>query len=282
LDLQAEERVQGHWQPCFIECKGHRFLGPHEIDQCIEQIEEYRETSAIRRAILAFPGNILPEGRSLLLGAGIEVWDREYLENRFHAGIVALNDPRAKMIFGLRPRTAHSPASLLEEKLLKTRPGREDWPVFQNLVRDIFELLFTPPLSKSFAEFADSTGTNRRDIIMPNYATAGFWMHARDAYRADYIVVDAKNHSGPIPKSEVLNVANYLKPYGAGMFAIIVTRFGAGSGAIATLRELWSKDQKLIVVMDDNDVRAMLTMFAANDAPDQILVNLITRFRLAM
>jgi hypothetical protein len=95
---------------------------------------------------------------------------------------------------------------------------------YQKLVGRTLEYLFCPPLKTPISELGDRPAVNRRDLILPNYAPDGFWKFMRDNYQADYIVVDAKNYRGEVKKKDALQVANYLKPHGAGLFGLIITR----------------------------------------------------------
>lgn len=131
-------------------------------------------------------------------------------------------------------------------------------------------------------ENSDYLKTNRRDFILSNYAKDGFWEFLRSNYKADYIVVDAKNYSNKIKKDEVLQIANYLKPHGAGMFGMIFTRKGGDSrGCETTLREQWILHGKLILVLDDEDVENMLVASSTGTTTD-IIGQKIEKFRLSM
>ncbi|WP_368205202.1 hypothetical protein [Aeromonas sp. s5] len=102
----------------------------------------------------------------------------------------------------------------------------------------------------------------------------------RKKYSADYVVVDAKNYSRKVKKSDILQIANYLKPHGAGLFGIIFSRNGGDSaGCLHTIREQWMVHQKLILVLDDTDVENML--LSSGGAADLIGAK-IEEFRLSM
>lgn len=142
---------------------------------------------------------------------------------------------------------------------------------------------FSPPLNKPLPELSDKVKANRRDFIMPNYAAEGFWHYIRDKYSADYIVVDAKNYSRKVKKNDVLQIANYLKPHGVGKFALIFSRNGGDSaGCEHTLREQWMVHEKMIIVLDDNDVEAMLTIVSGGGSADEVISRKIEEFRLSM
>ncbi len=104
----------------------------------------------------------------------------------------------------------------------------------------------------------------------------------RNTYSADYVVVDAKNYGRKIKKADVLQIANYLRPHGAGRFGIIFSRKGSDSyGCLHTLREQWLVYQKLILVFDDADVENMLNLAITGEAFEVISAK-IQEFRLSM
>jgi hypothetical protein len=142
--------------------------------------------------------------------------------------------------------------------------------------------LFCPPLEAPISESGDAVAVNRRDWIFPNYADAGFWHFLRQRYKADYIVVDAKNYKGPISKTQVLQIANYLKPHGTGMFAMIATRGGADRSADLTIKEQWAIHGKLILVLKDDHLQSMLLAASSRGEPHKVLGQAIQEFRLSM
>ncbi|QSA99942.1 hypothetical protein JWZ98_14775 [Methylomonas sp. EFPC1] len=168
------------------------------------------------------------------------------------------------------------------EKLKTCQPGKDYWSDYQKLVGQILEHLFCPPLEAPISESADQDKINRRDWILPNYSDQGFWNFLRIKYSADYIVVDAKNYKGAISKNQVLQIANYLKTHGAGMFAIIVTRAGANKSADLTIREQWMANKKMILVLNDEDIKAMLLAKSVGGEPEKVIGQTIERFRLSM
>jgi hypothetical protein len=82
----------------------------------------------------------------------------------------------------------------------------------------------------------------------------------RTHYGAHYVVVDAKNYRGDVPKNAVLQVANYLSAHGAGLFGVIACRNGGDRSAEITRREQWALHRKMIVIInDDDDLRQMIS-----------------------
>ncbi len=94
--------------------------------------------------------------------------------------------------------------------------------------------------------------------------------------------MDAKNYTKKVTKKEVLQIANYLKVHGAGLFGIIISRNGGNTGCYYTCREVWAMDKKLIIVLTDEDIIKMIIAKAANNDPEEIIRQKIEEFRLSM
>ncbi|MBN9158143.1 MAG: hypothetical protein J0I37_11920 [Microbacterium sp.] len=168
----------------------------------------------------------------------------------------------------------------LEGRLASIAPGKPEWPAYQRVVRDILAETLSPPLEQPLDEHRNQSGVNRRDIILANYAESGGWKFLRDHYEAHYVVVDAKNYKGGVKKKDVLQIANYLSAHGAGLFGIIVCRKAEHRSAEITRREQWVIHRKLILLLDDDDLRTMLTLFATGQDPSTVIRQKVEDFRL--
>ncbi|MFC7381858.1 hypothetical protein [Sphaerisporangium rhizosphaerae] len=160
--------------------------------------------------------------------------------------------------------------------------GRSEWSKYQRICADIFEYLFCPPLEAPIREIENETKVNRRDFVIPNYCSQGFFYFLRTHYQADYIVVDAKNYCGDVGKSEVLQLANYLSERGAGLFGIIVTRNGHDATAGIIRREQWMQHGKLILFITDTDLKQMIIAKRSGGEPNAVLRQKIEDFRLSI
>lgn len=282
-DFTTTRRLKERNQSLLIESKGRSFFRQRQIEQAIAQINHYRSIATFDAVALAFPGRISEADRAKLKAAKIEVWDLDYVANAFSKEIESLPLSGLKQLYSL---VADSDTIKVSETPLKRLydciPGKEDWVRYQKVIKDIFELLFTPPLGAPIWESTDISKTNRRDIIIPNYAFEGFWKFLRERYSADFIVVDAKNYKNKIKKAQVLQVANYLKPHGAGMFAIIACRKGGDSACLTTLREQWVAHGKLIILLTDREFEEMLLAAGSGGDPAEVIEQVIQEFRLSM
>jgi hypothetical protein len=178
-------------------------------------------------------------------------------------------------------RSNHQSATqALLDRLSQIPPGRTEWSSYQSLCGDILSFLLCPPLAQPISESANQSRINRRDFVLPNYAIGGYWDYMRTHYQAHYIVVDAKNYTGNVKKKEILQIANYLSLHGAGQFGIVISRTGGDKSAELTRREQWIIHRKMIVLLNDDDMRQMISLRAANVDPAELIRQKIEDFRL--
>lgn len=269
----------------FFECKAAPTIGTERVREAIAQLKTYGAFAGAPRLIVALAARLSAEQRTVATREGVEIWGLDEIASNFRDEIDRVGPPflRAWLNAAAALRTdKETHEQLLMRELRSLEPGRNDWSSYQKLVSRIFERLFCPPLSAPIVNLGDGCDVNRRDIILPNYAEEGFWSFVRNRYAADFIVVDAKNYTEQIGKSEALQVLNYLKLHGAGHLGLIVTRKGADNACMAVIREQWTIGGKIIVVLSDEHVERMLRAKEACGPPEDVIRQLIEDFRLSM
>jgi hypothetical protein len=78
----------------------------------------------------------------------------------------------------------------------------------------------------------------------------------------------------------MLQVANYLNPRGAGLFALILARADLDQTARWICREQWVQHSKLIVGLSDEDVVQMVRTRMGGGDPAELVRQKIEDFRL--
>lgn len=265
------------------------------LDMVIKQLREYAEAiQKVRREtptlVLVTPDAVLtPDWQRALRLEGIEVWDRSVLQSelgRVPPDSLDSEEQAAlrRFVFGSHGATQSrlTKGQQLRNELTTLPCGQDHWPRYQRLVTEILAYLFCPPLADPLHESRNASGVNRRDIILANYVHDGFWGFLYRAYRAEYIVVDAKNYCKGISKAHVLQLANYLSEAGTGLLGIIVTRKDEGGAALVTRREQWLIHRKMIIVIADVDLHQMLDNRGAGLDAEELLRQKIQDFRLAV
>lgn len=269
----------------------------NRFQMVIDQLKRYsagytEKFGRAPRLALAVPDAVSQDYKSLLASSNIETWDRPILlaaaeslgiETEDLFGPVDSDTRPIRDGTGELPRGANRQPRYsddLAERLGNLAPGRLNWSAYQSLCGQILDYIFCPPMEYSIAESRNQTGTNRRDFIYPNYAIDGFWAFMRIHYEAHYVVVDAKNYKDTLKKDEVLQIAHYLTRHGTGLFGLIACRNGASSAARAVRREQWILHDKLIVFLDDSDLRQMLENRQIGAPPEAVIRQKIEDFRL--
>lgn len=281
-DITAERKSGTGWRRLAIECKNYPAFSSSRLQSIVDQLSTYRDAMGSEQLVLAFPGRLSQEERERLASSGVEAWDIDFLADSFHDQIRQVAHPYFQtLLTAVMSQAKVTRFNTLIGQLKACRPGKVDWGRYQKLAAEILETLFCPPLNTPIAQSPDATGVNRRDVVLPNYAADGFWKFMRESYKADFLVVDAKN-SLEVGKGDVLQVANYLKSHGAGLFALIMCRRGGDQGCVHTLREQWIAYNKLILLLNDQDVEAMLLAKSAGGQPEEVIRQKIEDFRLSL
>jgi hypothetical protein len=208
---------------------------------------------------------------------GINIWDIYKLDT-------LVNSELRQEYFETpyEPLRSETTEENLSTALRQLPGGRSEWSTYQQLCSDIFSHLFSPPLAAPRFEHADADNRNRRDMIFENSNEHPFWRMIREMYQADYIVVDAKNSDEPLEKRPVLDIAHYLKPYGCGMFGILLSRHGASDAANHAIKEQWIGNKKMILTFDDNELLEMLRIKGANGKPEELIRMKLADFRMSL
>ena len=281
-DLITQRKAGNKWEKVLIEVKVIPTFTELRLREIIEQLKLFKKYSKDHKIAFAFPGILTNKDNELLQKDGIEVWDINYISTKFVKEIASTPHPLFQALFTSKKNVAEHNKLIMDLKSIN--PGRKDkdWSKYQKHIEKILDYLFGSVLSSPITELSDHFKINRRDFILRNYAETGFWAHIRTRYLADYIVLDAKNYTKKVTKKEILQISNYLKVHGAGLFGIIVTRNGSDNGSYYTCREIWAMDKKLVIVLDDNDIKKMIIAKASTNNPEEIIRQKIEQFRLSM
>ncbi len=234
------------------------------------------------KIVLAFPGIMSQSDFTLFKHHNIEIWDREVISFMFQKEIEQIDNNLFKKYFSVRKSKMKLEEELLYE-LKNISAGREDWSKYQKHIEKILAYLFGEILDAPITELSDKYGLNRRDFILRNYCESGFWKYLRDKYNADFIVIDAKNYKGKITKNQVLQITNYLKERGTGLFAIIISRNGKeNNSSYQTRREKWILEKKMLIILSDDDIEKMILAKVSSNQPEEIIKQRIEEFRLGI
>lgn len=256
-----------------------------QIQRTIKQLLEYKDLLPSATAVFITPSELPQKYIELIEQNGIELWDKAFLATEFRDQMLQVKPSSFKAFFDLSKNIVDKADEyqILIDKLNGCPSGWRNWVDYQDLVGNILEFLFCPPLNSPIPQSNDRTKKNRRDFILSNYSKENdIWEFLRDRYCADYVVVDAKNSGKYISKNDVLQIANYLKKDGTGLFGIIIARKGTNSSSENTLRDMWVYQQKMIVVLNDTDIEQMILAKKNDENPARLILKKIEEFRLSI
>jgi len=281
-DIFVKRKIDDKWVDTLIEVKNLPTFTDKRLNEIIKQLEYYKKTSNKDfNLVLAFPGTLPVADQSLLKKKNIEVWGRNFIARNFRDQIDNSNHNIFQKIFYRPIAGGASYHRVLIRDLKNIKKGKQDWARYQRHVGKILNYLFGKVLSSPINESSDKFGINRRDFLLRNYCEDGFWKYIREKFQADFIVIDAKNYSGKIKKNQILQISNYLKQHGTGLFAIIITRKNQeDTGSYFTRREKWITENKMIIILDDIDLEKMILAKSSSNTPEEIIKQRIEDFRL--
>ena len=281
VDIVAKHKPDGTtW---LFEVKGTQRLSVEHVDRFHGATSRSLSHPEPIERVLVGPGIVTDAAIGAAIKHHILIWDlpelarrtTEDLINRFRLDVPSRR-PQAPSVITLEKK-----AEDLRGRFASIKPGADQWAEFQRLVSDTFEFLFVPPLGPPDYESVDAERRNRRDFVMENAAERGTWAALRTRYNADYVAVDSKN-SVSINKAEVVLTAHYLKPYGLGMLAFVAFRGDAKVSARHAVREQWVGNGKLIVLVNDKDMLAMIKLRAEGAAAEDHIRRAIADFRKSL
>lgn len=285
IDIVATEKdkstkKQKTW---IVEIKRTRIIHVDVIQHLIKKWDAVKESYPSIKFVLISTGQLTSIAFDLASNNNIEVWSLKEILN--YTSKILLKKYSGKSVIDKKQKdtTIKDKSDTLISSLQELVPGLPDYFKFQQLASDILEYLFCPPLESPKFEESDLSGKNRRDMIFENSALDGFWRIAREVYNAHQIVVDAKNYSKSLTKKPILEIAHYLKPYGCGMFGIIVSRSDASSAGLHAVKEEWISNKKMIVIMTDKDIIEMLNIKKKDGGkPEEIIRRKVANFRISL
>jgi hypothetical protein len=283
-DIIAEQNIDGKWKKILIEVKSTPTFTSERLENIINRLNAYKaHLKDDEKLIFAFPG-ILPQAdNDLFKKSSIEIWDRNFISKTFKNEIEQIDNKLFKKYFFLHSYNKSRIENSLLDELKSIKPGKGDWSKYQKHIEKILSYLFSDVLSDPITELSDKYGINRRDFILRNYCEEGIWKYLRDEYQADFIIIDAKNYTGKIKKNQILQISNYLKSCGTGLFAIIISRNGKeDNDSYFTRREVWTTSKKMIIIIGDDDIEKMILAKISSNQPEEIILQKIEEFRLGI
>lgn len=171
-------------------------------------------------------------------------------------------------------------ADILVRELKKIRPGKEDWRKYEDVMVKILRFLFVPPFKKVIKQVSSGTKDVRRDAVLPNNQSDGFWKLIRDEFNSRHIICEFKNNSVLPKKDNIDQLRGYLRRKTVGRFGLLFIRGELSESLMEARRRAYEEDGALILILDDKDVEKMLLMHVFTQKPEEILQDKKNNFEL--
>jgi hypothetical protein len=162
------------------------------------------------------------------------------------------------------------------------QPGKEEWALYEALCVDSLSYLFKNDLHGGRRQNRTDDGLNRFDFVCRLRPTTEFWRFLIDHLNSRYVVFEFKNYTGMISQGQVLTTEKYLLERGLRRVAIILSRKGADENAHKMAQGAMREHGKLILVLDDDKLCAMLRSKERGEDPSDLLFEWADDFLLKL
>lgn len=120
----------------------------------------------------------------------------------------------------------------------------------------------------------NSSGSDRRDFQITNSTDCknAFLNHLRSRDHVDILLFDAKNYKAELTQDRMSRFRTYLdgNPY-FGDFGVIISRKGVTKEAKQWLEKSWNNKEFKIIVLYDDDLIKMLTLYGNDKDPIAVI-----------
>jgi hypothetical protein len=271
--------------PTFVEVKHFRRssrLPSSVVDQFLAEVGRIRAQHVNAQAMLVTSGQLSDAGRALAANGDIKVWDRQHVLALLASypdvasSVEAVRTSRGQlrnMLEDLKnPATAATSRSERVAAELKAIPaGRSHWRDYEAVGTRIMADMFSPHLGAPDLQSRSEDGLDIMDAVFPVRGTMPPWATVRSEYRSRFAVAEFKNYVEPIGQRQVESIAQYLWHKAFRSFGLLVSRNGHDSSAKAARRRAWIEQDRLIVLLRDEDLVDMTQLWEEGQEPFQII-----------
>jgi len=178
----------------------------------------------------------------------------DFIETKARQAIDCLNDPLFKQI----PITSARLKWSTIEKLPTGNKERAD-KIYENNIEQILASLFYPHLDFAQGQSRTDSGVHIRDLIFYNNRKLDFLEEIIEQFGSRQIVFELKNVE-EITRDHINQLNRYLTDQ-FGRLGVLVTRNPVPRHIQKNLVDLWSSQRKCILVITDEDLKLMVSVF---------------------
>lgn len=257
----------------------HNHLPLSVLRRIVGDINRYRDVENASLSLLATSNQVPPKLLDeLIYQFPFQIWDRVKLEQllckypdvaeKFTHLSIADQALKAEIFSGL---AQSSQAALLRQQLVNLVPGLTTWRKYEELGVKILSYLFIPPLASPYIQSRSEDNLDIRDAIYPIRQGSEAWDMLRSECRSRFVVAEFKNYSDAITQRKVESLQQYLFPKAMRAFGLLLTRKKPSENAIKARRRAWVEQEKLIVILSDEEIFDMLNLRESGNDPFEVI-----------
>lgn len=162
----------------------------------------------------------------------------------------------------------------LISELNQIKYAKKDAKLYEDLCEKIIKNIFRKELGNFNSQFRTKQSLNIFDLIakIKKNSDNEFFRTIEEFYGTKYLVFEFKNYREKISQIQICSTEKYLYASALRNVAIIFSRKGANKNAEKMIRGILRETGKLIIVLDDKDIKEMIELHNSNDDPTRVLI----------
>ncbi len=170
------------------------------------------------------------------------------------------------------------------ERLETIIAGKKNAQQYEKFCVDILKYLFNDTLSLWEEQQRSNDDLFRFDLIckIKNNINNEFFNTIENYFSSKYIIFEFKNYIEEITQKEVYTTEKYLYKTALRTVAILLTRNGVDKNGIKAIKGTLRENGKLIIVLDDSDIKQMIYAKEHGEDYIEILINKLDKMLVSL
>lgn len=153
---------------------------------------------------------------------------------------------------------------------------------YEALCQEVFVYLFDPDLYGFERQAETSDGGNRYDFICRIRPGNPFWDAIRHDFRTRAILFECKNYEQPIGPDQIYSTERYLFSGALRTVCLLISRLPPSDGAVRAAQGAMREASKMILLLSNADLVAMIRLKDTPDGPESYLDERIWNFIISL